>query len=483
MLKKKVENKKLRKTLSSFKGDNFHDLFLSLNQTMESIFTNNFNMFNKILKDVSNLKESFKEYFAKYKDYSAREKKLLIKLNEVEINKNNFFESAKKAEMSIYEYLKKKIMDKKEKPKINEDLKNNTKNDLEKYKLKLSETNEELKLFNKNQKDMFVIENEFRKNYNNLYNECLMIYFEHEEIINSLTNKIKDEIINRNNTKDEKESNNYLEKYQEKEKIEFQQYRTNVDFTNCQNNTDIKVCFKVFEEMEKIIGSYTDSDLKTEIKRFDLNQYINKIFKLDDKITDEYFDKLKDLLKESDQIIFISILNNLRAKGIYNKSERFIKFIGKAFNLILDTAQKQKNYENAKLCLILGQTFYYIDINNTKIYLFSLLKNNKWILSDDFWRNFLDMTIKKIFEKIDQSKRTNLNQSLFASLLPYVNIMVELEMDKRIIVKIVDEILQNYNYLSKENYDILFSNIDSDINKIEKYRKEGKANPENERKQ
>ena len=166
VLKKKVENKKLRKTLSSFKGDNFHDLFLSLNQTMESIFTNNFNMFNKILKDVSNLKESFKEYFAKYKDYSAREKKLLIKLNEVEINKNNFFESAKKAEMSIYEYLKKKIMDKKEKPKINEDLKNNTKNDSEKYKLKLSETNEELKLFNKNQKDMFVIENEFRKSNN-----------------------------------------------------------------------------------------------------------------------------------------------------------------------------------------------------------------------------------------------------------------------------------------------------------------------------
>ena len=58
--------------------------------------------------------------------------------------------------------------------------------------------------------------------------------------------------------------------------------------------------------MEKIIGSYTDSDLKTEIKRFDLNQYINKISKLDDKIRDEYFDKLKDLLnEESDQTIFI----------------------------------------------------------------------------------------------------------------------------------------------------------------------------------
>ena len=173
----------------------------------------------------------------------------------------------------------------------------------------------------------------------------------------------------------------------------------------------------------------------------------------------------------------------MRIKGIYNRSKRFIKFIGKAFNLILGTAQKQKNYDNAKLCLILGQTFYYTDKNNTKIYLFSLLKNNKWILSDDFWRNFLNITIKKIFEKIDQCKRTNLNQSLFASLLPYVNIMVELEMDKRIIVKIVDEILQNYNYLSKENYDILFSNIDSDINKIEKYRKEGKVNPQNEREQ
>ena len=55
--------------------------------------------------------------------------------------------------------------------------------------------------------------------------------------------------------------------------------------------------------------------------------------------------------------------------------------------------------------------------------------------------------------------------------------MRELELDIRIIIKIVDEFLENYNYLNEESYNTLFTIISSDKKEIEKYRKEYKENP------
>ena len=477
---KKSENKLLQNNLSSFNGDNFSRLFLSLNQTMENIFNINFKMINKILVELYNLKESFQPYFEKYKNFVEIEKNFLAKLNEVEINQNNFMESAKKAELFTYEFLKKKVFNLKQGDndyQYKKDLKDGAKLELEKYKAKLIEANKELTLFNQSQKEMFKMEKEFDKKYNNLYNDCLMIYFEHQEIINSMTKQIKNEIIiiNTNKKMKEKELSNYLENYKQKDEVEFKKYKTNIQFDECKNNMDINVCFMAFGEMEQLIGLYNEADIEYETKKLELDKEINEIFELDDNISDSNITKIKDILKdEICQSIFINFLNNYRSKGKYKKSEKFIILNGEALNIILESSEKNKNYENAKMCIILSQTFYFIDSNNEKSYLFSLIKNNKWLKSSCFWKDLINISVANNLRKMNNYNKKNINDSIFALLLPLVNDMKEFEIDKTIIIKIFDEFFEKYDYLNKESYEMIFSNIDSDKNMIEKYRKEYK---------
>lgn len=479
---KKSENKILHNNFSSLKGDNFSRLFLSLNQTIENIFNINFKMFKKIITELHNLKESFQPYFEKYKSFAEIEKNFLAKLKEVEIDQNNFMESAKKAELFTYEFLKKKVFNLKQGEKdyqYKKDLKKEAKLELEKYKAKVIEVNKDLILFNQNQKEMFIMEKEFDKKYNNLYNDCLMIYFEHQEIINSMTKQIKNEIIFINTKKKENEKKlvNYLENYRQKEEVELKKYKSNIQFDKCENNMDINVCFMALGEMEQLIGLYNEADIEYETKKLELEKEIDKIFELDEKISDSNINEIKDILKdEIGQSVFINFLNNYRARGKYLKSERFIILNGEALNLILESAEKKKNYENAKLCIILSQTFYFIDSNNQKMYLFSLIKNNIWLKSSQFWKDLIDITIKKNIEKISNYNKKNINDAIFALILPLVNDMKEFEIDKRIIVKIFDEFFEKYNHLNKESYELIFSNIDNDKNMIEKYRKEYKDN-------
>ena len=55
--------------------------------------------------------------------------------------------------------------------------------------------------------------------------------------------------------------------------------------------------------------------------------------------------------------------------------------------------------------------------------------------------------------------------------------MMDFEIDIRLIVKIMDEFVEKYNYLNEESYQILFSMINSDLEEIEKIRKEFRDNP------
>ena len=86
--------------------------------------------------------------------------------------------------------------------------------------------------------------------------------------------------------------------------------------------------------------------------------------------------------------------------------------------------------------------------------------------------------LKQEFEKFSNLKKQKLSDILLSQLLPYINNMKQFELDIRIIVKIVDEFLEQYNYLTEESYKILFKILSDDIDEIEKYREEYKKNPE-----
>ena len=155
----------------------------------------------------------------------------------------------------------------------------------------------------------------------------------------------------------------------------------------------------------------------------------------------------------------------------------------------MENAQRKKLYDNVKNCIILSQTFFYLDENNNKVYIFELIKKNNWLRNPKFWRLFIDAMIKQEFirfqkvfpennfnveENININKkiRDNLNEVVFAQLITFVTNMKDFEIDKRIIIKIIDEFIEKFNYLSDNHKQSIFEIISPDKEEIEKLRKE-----------
>ena len=111
------------------------------------------------------------------------------------------------------------------------------------------------------------------------------------------------------------------------------------------------------------------------------------------------------------------------------------------------------------------------------------LKNSR------FWRDFIQDMIKKEFERFESvipdaniniEKNINitknimvkLNEVVFSQLLTYASNMKDFELNKKVIIKIIDEFLEKYNYLSKNNQDNIYMIITQGEEDIEKLRSE-----------
>lgn len=481
-IKEKQESKTLSKSIEINEKENFYNIYILLEKTLDTLLNENINMIIKILEYINSLKEFFNLYFNKYKDFLILKNKFAAKLNEVIYNKNNFIESAKNAELCIYNFLKKKVSNIKFNSDMEfnnkEELKNIAKNELEKYKNKINEGNEILKLFNMNQNELYKTEKELEVKYNEIYSDCLMTYLEHQLLLNDLEKETKETILNLNKKSNKQKLNDYLKLYRQKNEIEFEQYKTQIDIDNCADNLELTTCFSVFEELGQYIGKYKPGELFEETKKLEMSKEINRILYLDEKITDEDVEKLFKITKNTiGQTRFINNLSILRSNGIYKKSEIFINSMGKILNKILISAEKENDFILVKNIIILSQTYYYFDLNNEKQYIFQSIKDNKWLKTSKFWREFIEANITREFERAFSYKNRNLNDILLTQLLPYINNMMDFEIDIRLIVKIMDEFVEKYNYLNEESYQILFSMINSDLEEIEKIRKEFRDNP------
>ena len=490
-IKEKIENKiskdKEKDKILSYKNENkFYNLYFLIEKTIQTSFNENNKMINKILEYITQLKECLNNYNKKYHDYINYQHSFSNKLIEIEGYKKKFLESAKNAENFTYSFYKRKVNNK----KVNndefakkEELRNIAKIDCEKYKNIINVANQDLKNFNKKQEKLFEIEKRFDIKYNELYYDSLNNYYECQSFINQNAEYIKQEIIEHFEKKII-ELKDLLMNYKQKEEIEFVQYKTEINFDECDDGLELNICAMAYNEIAENIGKYKDIELDKETKKLQINTEIKRILNLDGKIRENDVQKLEEYLKkDSGQQIFISYLNILRTNGRYQKSKKYIDIMGKLLNIILMYAEKEKNYENAKNCIILSQTFYYNDeIKNQKVYIFKYIKDNKWIKGSDFWRNFIEVNINNQLESKIGYDEGKLSDLIFTQLVTFITNMKQLNIDLRIITKIADEFIEKYNYLKKESRDILFNIISNGKDEIEKLRKEYKEDPDLEKK-
>ena len=477
------ENELLKQILSSCEEEKlFFDLFSFIQKIIVSVINENFSFVTKISDIISKFKESLEAHFYKYEDFFPELKKFGNLLTELNSYQNNFDESAKKAELFTINFLKRKLLN--QKVNLNEydekeKLKKTTKEGLEKYKFKIIDVNKELNILYQKQENILNVSKELETNFNKYYFDLIDGC---NEYIKNIINKISNEDENIENIKNSIKTGNNISRYDlknyHKKDVIFIQYHSPIKFDNFTDGTIFSAYFLANNEMKDIIGDYREFEFEEENKKSEIAEDLTKILNLDDKMTDKDQEKILELVENDTGInIFIVVLNKLRTTGFFKKSELFINFISKILNIILESAEKNNNYDQAKYCIILSETFYYSDMDKKKTYIIDLIQKNKWLKSSKFWRGFMDIQIKKELEKFSKSTKKILSDILFNQLLTYNNNMKNFHVDDRIIIKIIDEFLEKYNYLDEESYKNLF-NLISNMEEAEKLRKEYKENPD-----
>lgn len=92
-------------------------------------------------------------------------------------------------------------------------------------------------------------------------------------------------------------------------------------------------------------------------------------------------------------------MNKFRISGLFTLEEKSYSTIAELLNRILDEINMQKDFESAKYCMILSQTFYKpsSDINNHRIYLHTAIENHEIWKNIEFWEQIIKCIIKNEF--------------------------------------------------------------------------------------
>ena len=342
----------------------------------------------------------------------------------------------------------------------------------EDYEKKLKTTNIVIEQFNK-------IQNKFFNFLPEVIAKDEVIYF---NLINTYANLLENENkklnerINmlKNNKNIEKKENirelkaladNYEKNKKDENIIYIEHYPTKMELTNCKNKKE----FEIYFESINIIKNYVDKsifpnyDHDVEFKNYQITDLIKNLFsEKKDEIDADIKDTFYILLEEpSVYKSFFIVLSKLRTNSSFLQKKSLINLLGKGFNIILNKSKKNI-FEDVKNCIILSQTYYYEDEKKEKIYIFEYIKNNKLLKSPKFWREFIQHLIEKDlgrFEKKTEKDLKKFGDVIFSNLITFGNNMKSLEIDKRIIIKIMDEFIEKYNFISESNIKIIFETI------------------------
>ena len=248
-------------------------------------------------------------------------------------------------------------------------------------------------------------------------------------------------------------------------------------------NEKLIVDFGVISKLREYFKDIcSDLNMEDETKKYRLRILTLKIFKTGPNIvfTQEEKDELISLLKVPQyRTYFIISLSKQRTNGRYKREKKLVDDLADILKLILDLSEKENNYEDAKNCLILSQTFY-TEISDGKSkekykkYLFDYISDNKWLTSIDFWLGIIEFMIQKDIQKYEElnpnsitqetedEKRERISNISFTQLLSYANNMLEFHLPKDEVLKVVDHFVEKYN-ITKQMADTIYDTIKNSI--------------------
>ena len=472
-------------------------------------------MYIEIISNIKDLIEKMKNEKGFYEDYIKYLALYKDEKKKMEKNKNIYHSSAGIAEKSTI-YLKDLVI----KKKLNNDniinqqieiSENESKNrltimskDCEAYVKSLDYVNNmRIKLNNKQTKLLKLYE-ELEKQDKNLYSKVMEIIRKYQRKILDFTGEkisytegiIKSINIERD-IRELVESLRSREKPEEK--IPYIHYPTEIDFDKCNDSKDYKVVNEVVKTIKKYSNNvFTDYDEALEEKKNKMRDLINKFFDMNRTTDLEDRKNIIEYLKdERTHGLFLIVLSKLRTNNRFCREKSLIDLLSEILMMILDVAEKKKDYVSAKNCIILSQTFYYNDESkpDKKAYILENIKKHTWLKSISFWKDFILLMILKEFKKLEEmntndniiiAKNKNISESvkpkigevLFSQLLPYIGNMNEFNVDKKLIIKILDDINDRYPYMGQANMEAIYDLVCSSKEELKKIKEQIKQDKE-----
>ena len=465
---------------------------------------------------IDQLKKHKEDSKAKEKDFYNQFIKLINKYNDskvlLEKAKNKYYQSIKAAEMSLKysKSMKVKNIDNSHESQVTiqkledkaKELLNEAKKNYDKYIACLKDANKNREESIEKQKQLIKLYQTFEEKDGELISSLLKaIYNRQREKYQSETDFLAemDSAIKAINVPND--NINLIKAYNSKEKpdeeIPLDQYEPQIDFEKASNPEDYKINHEIIKSMKTVIPDIMPNfDLEKEGQKQEMRELSKKIFVTNIPFTSDEKKKLMEYLEQKwSQTYFLIYLSKQRTNGRFARTQKLVKDLAEILNLILQTAEKQNDFEAAKNCMILSQTYYYDekdkDGNNRKKYLIEFILNYKWLRTPGFWRGIIEEMIVKeakkymslnpkepdLFDKSRKECCDRLSNICFSQLLPYANNMKEFFVDDRLIVKIIDEFVEKYQ-IQKEFADTIYAGVISDKpEEVEKLRKEYKDNP------
>lgn len=409
-------------------------------------------LFNKsklILKDYNNMKNNLQKVKTEYNNYFKTLEKMYRDNEENKVDKSKNESKIKKTIDYLKNTYKKyhdliKEINKKKEEKIN-----NEKKLLDFYQ------KSDTVLFNSLNEKVWIFVGLITKvNESNikLMNELIEIYRK----IN-INEDTKDFINGYSNVKSQEEFFVY-EPYIPEAKLDTEKVAT--DEKECEA---LNINYRIIAELKKDFHDICPNiNMEEENEKCKLRDITQKLFDPKVKVNNEEFNKVISWLPNKKFRKFIIVtFSNQRIKGRYERSGRVVFSLGKILNQILSLAEKDKNYEEAKHCIILSQTFYSISkITKKKFYLFEYIKNNKWLKSFEFWDSITDCMIEieiennnKVLgqEALDKEtsdqRRERQSQVCISQLLTFSENMIDFGLSKEEIDKIIKRKIEKFEII------------------------------------
>ena len=161
-------------------------------------------------------------------------------------------------------------------------------------------------------------------------------------------------------------------------------------------------------------------------------------------------------LKDKEMIEYFCIcLNSKRCEGKFELTKGSFVQLKEIMEYILKNVTNiEDNYEYIKYCLILAQTYYYLN-GDKKIYINTSFKHIAMLKQREFWEYFFAKNFSDELLNMKNKSKTNKNNNVFSKVLTLVHNMIDVKVQKIIIKDIACLLCKQYELDKRMNKEVM----------------------------